>query len=80
MKLTLTEKIQKEFDHYFSLKLTKDEKRSFELLYWWKVKGMVVSTTDKRVLLPPLPIMTRAARAVLCISLFVDSVRAPPMS
>ncbi|GBG67974.1 hypothetical protein CBR_g1093 [Chara braunii] len=42
--LTLAEKIQREFDHYFTLKLTKDEKRTFELLLWWKMKGMIVTT------------------------------------
>ncbi|GBG73039.1 hypothetical protein CBR_g12757 [Chara braunii] len=66
--LTSEEQIQKELDYYWSLKLTKDEKRSFEILAWWKAKGVAVKTVEQQLLLPPLPIMARVARAILSVS------------
>ncbi|GBG64052.1 hypothetical protein CBR_g40299 [Chara braunii] len=61
---TLNERIEKELEVYFNLKLTKDEKRAFSILPWWTAKGTAVKTAEKQLLLLPLPIMAREARSL----------------
>ncbi|GBG82408.1 hypothetical protein CBR_g34784 [Chara braunii] len=65
--LTQAQRIRKELELYFSLKLTKEEKKKFDILVWWKAKGTLAKNPEDQLLLPPLPIMARAARAVLCV-------------
>ncbi|GBG73208.1 hypothetical protein CBR_g12925 [Chara braunii] len=64
--LTLIQRV-KELEFYFGLKLTKDEKKKFDILVWWKVKGTVAKNAEDQLLITPPPIMARAARAILCV-------------